>query len=202
MAVWETDPGLGAQSELMADFAKMWRAADKVVYSTTLEGVATAKTRLERRFDADAIRAIKASVTGHLTLGGANLARQAFEAGLIDECRLFISPYASVEASPHCRATCASTSSWSTSSRSAAGLSTSGTAPRSDVTLSTRRPTRGSSLSGSQADHRRTARGSADRRGGAAAPRTPHRGVEALYTRTYVRCTAFRDGRTSSCRYI
>lgn len=92
MAVWETDSGLGAQSELMADFANMWQAADKVVYSTTLEDVATAKTRLERSFDADAIRTMKASATGHLTVGGANLAGQAFEAGLIDECRLFIYP--------------------------------------------------------------------------------------------------------------
>src|SRR4051812_39246292 len=92
MAVWETDPGLGAQSELMADFATMWQAADKVVYSTTLEAVATARTRLERGFDAEAIRAMKASGTGHLTIGGADLARQAFQAGLIDECRLFVSP--------------------------------------------------------------------------------------------------------------
>ena len=92
MAVWETDPDLGAQSQLMADFANMWQAADKVVYSTTLEGIATAKTRLERRFDADAIRTMKASATGHLTVGGANLARQAFEAGLIDECRLLVHP--------------------------------------------------------------------------------------------------------------
>jgi dihydrofolate reductase len=92
MAVWETDPGLAAQSELRADFAAMWQAADKVVYSTTLEAVATARTRLERSFDADAIRAMKASGTGHLTIGGADLARQAFEAGLIDECRLFVAP--------------------------------------------------------------------------------------------------------------
>jgi dihydrofolate reductase len=92
MAVWETDPGLGAQSELTAAFATMWQAADKVVYSTTLATVATARTRLERDFDADAIRIMKASAPGHLTIGGANLARQAFEAGLIDECRLFMSP--------------------------------------------------------------------------------------------------------------
>ena len=92
MAVWETDPALGAQSELMADFAAMWQAADKVVYSTTLATVTTARTRLERDFDADAIRIMKASAPGHLTIGGANLARQAFEAGLIDECRLFMSP--------------------------------------------------------------------------------------------------------------
>jgi dihydrofolate reductase len=92
MAVWETDPRLGAQSELMADFAKMWQAADKVVYSKTLEAVATAKTRLERSFDADAVRAIKASAAGHVTMGGATLAGQAFEAGLVDECRLFMWP--------------------------------------------------------------------------------------------------------------
>ena len=92
MAVWETDPGLAAQSELMADFADMWQAADKVVYSKTLEGVATARTRLERSFDADAIRTMKASAPGHLTVGGANLARQAFEAGVMDECRLFVHP--------------------------------------------------------------------------------------------------------------
>lgn len=92
MAVWETDPGLRAESDLMADFANMWQAADKVVYSTTLEGVATAKTRLERSFDADAVRTMKASASGHLTVGGADLARQAFEAGLVDECRLFICP--------------------------------------------------------------------------------------------------------------
>lgn len=92
MAVWETDRRLGAQSELMAEFAKMWQAADKVVYSTTLEAAATAKTRVERSFDADVVRAMMASATGHFTVGGANLARQAFEAGLIDECRLFVHP--------------------------------------------------------------------------------------------------------------
>jgi dihydrofolate reductase len=63
-----------------------------VVYSTTLEAAATAKTRVERSFDADAVRAMMASATGHFTVGGANLARQAFEAGLIDECRLFVHP--------------------------------------------------------------------------------------------------------------
>ena len=92
MAVWETDPRLSAQSALMADFATMWQAADKVVYSTTLEGVVTAKTRLERSFDADPVRSMKASGTGHLTIGGANLAEEAFAAGLIDECRLFVAP--------------------------------------------------------------------------------------------------------------
>ena len=57
MAVWETEPALAAQSELMADFADVWQAADKVVYSTTLDAVSTANTRLERRFDPAAVRA-------------------------------------------------------------------------------------------------------------------------------------------------
>jgi dihydrofolate reductase len=94
MAVWETEPELARQSALRSDFAAMWQAADKVVYSTTLEDVATARTRLERTFDVDAIRAIKASAAGHLTIGGADLAGQAFAARLIDECRLFVSPVA------------------------------------------------------------------------------------------------------------
>jgi hypothetical protein len=61
MAVWETDPTLAAQSELWADFANVWRTADKIVYSTTLEAVSTAHTRLERRFDPDAVRDMKSS---------------------------------------------------------------------------------------------------------------------------------------------
>src|SRR5262249_9330929 len=61
MAVWETDPALAAESELRADFAHVWQAADKVVYSMTLDAVWTARSRLERRFDADAIRTMKAA---------------------------------------------------------------------------------------------------------------------------------------------
>src|SRR6267378_3006143 len=59
MAVWETEPALAAQSELMADFASVWQAADKIVYSTTLGVVSTANTRFERRFDPDSVRAMK-----------------------------------------------------------------------------------------------------------------------------------------------
>ena len=90
MAVWETDATLAAQSEPMADFAKVWQAADKVVYSTTLQAASTARTRLERSFDPDAVGAMKRSATTDLTVGGANLAAHAFKAGLIDECHLFI----------------------------------------------------------------------------------------------------------------
>lgn len=92
MAVWETDPTLAAQSELMGNFADVWQAADKVVYSATLHEVSTDKTRLERNFDADSIRDLKASAANDLTVGGPNLAAHAFDAGLVDECQLLIHP--------------------------------------------------------------------------------------------------------------
>jgi dihydrofolate reductase len=92
MAPWETDPALAARSELMADFANVWRAADKVVYSTTLDTVSTTKTRLEHHFDPVSVRDMKASATSDLTVGGAHLAAHALEAGLVDECHLFIRP--------------------------------------------------------------------------------------------------------------
>lgn len=92
MAVWETDPSLGAQSGLMADFAGVWRDAHKVVYSTTLGEVVTARTRLERDFDPLAVRGIKDAAARDLFVGGAHLAGQAFRAGLIDECQLFVHP--------------------------------------------------------------------------------------------------------------
>ena len=92
MAVWETEPALAAQSELMGDFADVWKAADKVVYSTTLDAVSTAKTRLERSFDPASVRAMKASATSDITVGGPNLAAHAVKAGLVDECHLFIRP--------------------------------------------------------------------------------------------------------------
>ena len=92
MAVWETDPAFAAQSDLMSDFAHVWQAANKVVYSTTLQAVSTAKTHLERNFDPDAIRDLKASAANDLAIGGANLAAHAFRAGLVDECQLLIHP--------------------------------------------------------------------------------------------------------------
>jgi dihydrofolate reductase len=92
MAVWETDPALAAQSELTGDFARVWQSADKVVYSTTLSAVSTAKTRLERDFNPESVRDMKASATRDLSVGGANLAARAFDAGLVDECHLFVWP--------------------------------------------------------------------------------------------------------------
>jgi dihydrofolate reductase len=92
MAVWETDASLAAQSDLRADFATAWQAASKVVYSTTLAAVSTADTRLERHFDPAAVGELKAAADSDLTIGGADLAAQAFKAGLVDECRLYVWP--------------------------------------------------------------------------------------------------------------
>ena len=80
MAVWETDAALAAQSHLMADFATAWQAPSKVVYSTTLETADTPRTRIERDFDADAVRRLKESATSDLAVGGAELAAHAFRA--------------------------------------------------------------------------------------------------------------------------
>lgn len=92
MAVWETDPALAAQSPLTSEFARVWQAADKVVYSTTLQEISTAHTRIERVFDATGVETLKASAAGDVTVGGANLAAHAFRAGLVDECNFFVSP--------------------------------------------------------------------------------------------------------------
>ena len=74
------------------DFASVWQAAAKVVYSTTLTEVSTATTRLEREFDPAAVRELKAAATSDLTIGGANVAARALAAGLVDECQLFVWP--------------------------------------------------------------------------------------------------------------
>ncbi|MGA7269733.1 MAG: dihydrofolate reductase family protein [Acidimicrobiia bacterium] len=92
MAVWETDPTLATQSELMADFANVWQMADKIVYSSTLPAVPTAKTQLERRFDPDAVRDMKMSTVGDFTVGGPTLTAHALRAGLVDECHLIVYP--------------------------------------------------------------------------------------------------------------
>ncbi len=92
MMVWETDPNLAAQSPLRRDFAETWQAADKIVYSRTLEAVSTRKTQLERNFNPEAIRQLKEAVEQDILIGGPELAAHAFRAGLIDECHLFLLP--------------------------------------------------------------------------------------------------------------
>lgn len=92
MVGWETDPTLADQSPAMRDFAEIWQAAHKIVYSRTLEVVSTARTRIERDFDPEAVRQVKASAGHDLTVGGPDLAAQAIKAGLVDEWHLFVAP--------------------------------------------------------------------------------------------------------------
>lgn len=92
MMLWETLPELAAESPLRRDFAELWQAADKIVYSRTLAAVATRKTQIVRNFDPEAIRQLKAAGPQDILIGGPELAAHAFRAGLIDECHLFIAP--------------------------------------------------------------------------------------------------------------
>jgi dihydrofolate reductase len=92
MAAWETMPTDPGQPAAMRDFAQIWRAADKVVYSTTLEDVSTARTRVEREFEADAVGRMKETADRDLSVGGPGLAGHALKAGLVDELQLFLVP--------------------------------------------------------------------------------------------------------------
>ena len=89
MVGWETVP-LAGQSQPTRDFAEIWRAADKVVYSTTLTAVSSARTRIEPLFDPEAVRALKQR--GDVSVGGPGLAVSAIRAGLVDEYHLFVTP--------------------------------------------------------------------------------------------------------------
>lgn len=91
LVAWETMDTAG-QPGAIRDFADLWRATDKVVYSRTLERAASARTRIERDFDPEAARSMKASADRDLSIGGPDLAGQAIEAGLVDEIELFVSP--------------------------------------------------------------------------------------------------------------
>ena len=91
MVAWETmqpDP----DQPFVDDYAQIWRAAEKVVFSRTLESASSERTRIEREFDPEAARAIKASAARDLSVGGPHLAAEALHAGLVDECHLFLSP--------------------------------------------------------------------------------------------------------------
>ena len=92
MLFWETAHKLAGASPAARDYTQLWQAADKVVYSASLGSVSTARTRLERRFDAEAIRAMKAAAPRDLSVGGATLAASALAAGLVDELHLFLTP--------------------------------------------------------------------------------------------------------------
>jgi dihydrofolate reductase len=93
MVAWETAHTFADQRPVMQDFAKLWQAADKVVYSRTLAAVSSARTRIERDFDPEAVRQVKASAGRDLSVGGPDLAAQAIRAGLVDEYHLFLVPF-------------------------------------------------------------------------------------------------------------
>jgi dihydrofolate reductase len=92
MVAWEDADLLADQRPVMRDFAAIWQAADKVVYSRSLETASSARTRIERDFDPGAVRQMKAAAGADLTVGGPDLAAQALEAGLVDECHLVLAP--------------------------------------------------------------------------------------------------------------
>jgi dihydrofolate reductase len=94
MVYWETASTGDDQTAPMREYARIWQAADKVVYSRTLDAVSSARTRLERKFDPDAVRRLKEAAERDVSVGGPGLAAHALAAGLVDECRLFLNPVA------------------------------------------------------------------------------------------------------------
>ena len=93
MAVWET-MDVSAEPDVMRDYAEIWRAADKVVYSRTLAAPATPRTRIEREFDPEAVRRMKEEADRDISVGGPGLAAHALRAGIVDEIQLFLIPAA------------------------------------------------------------------------------------------------------------
>jgi dihydrofolate reductase len=92
MRVWEADDWLADEPAVVRQYAGIWRDADKVVYSTTLDAVSTARTRIERTFDPEAVRRLKEASGANLSVGGAALGAEAFRHGLVDECVLLLCP--------------------------------------------------------------------------------------------------------------
>jgi len=91
MVYWEAEPPAD-QPQFLRDFAEIWRSADKIVYSKTLQTVPSARSRIERDFDPESVRQMKATAGRDLTVGGPDLADQAIRAGLVDEFQLFVAP--------------------------------------------------------------------------------------------------------------
>jgi len=92
MLYWDTAHTLADQPPFMQYFAQIWQAADKIVYSKTLDTVSSARTRIERDFDPEAVRHMKVGAGGDISVGGPDLAAQAIKAGLVDEYHLFVAP--------------------------------------------------------------------------------------------------------------
>jgi dihydrofolate reductase len=92
MVFWETLSTGGDESAEARDFAEIWRSAEKIVYSRSLQTVSSAKTRIEHDLDPDAVRRLKETSRADITIGGAELAGRALALGLVDECHLFLGP--------------------------------------------------------------------------------------------------------------
>jgi dihydrofolate reductase len=92
MAFWETADTGANEPTAMQDYAAIWQAADKIVYSRTLDAPVSSRTAIERDFDPEAIRQLKASAESDISMGGPELAGQAISAGLVDELHLFLNP--------------------------------------------------------------------------------------------------------------
>jgi dihydrofolate reductase len=94
MLYWETAHTDAGLADFELDYARIWQAADKIVYSKSLDHVSSARTIIERDFDVDAVRQLKATAQRDISIGGAELAAHAVRAGLIDEYQQFVSPIA------------------------------------------------------------------------------------------------------------
>jgi dihydrofolate reductase len=92
MRVWESDDWLTDQPPVVREYAEIWRDTDKVVYSTSLTEVSTARTRIEREFEPEAVRRLKKTSGSDLSIGGAEIAAEAFRHGLVDELVLLMCP--------------------------------------------------------------------------------------------------------------
>jgi dihydrofolate reductase len=92
MVYWDTAHAVAGQPAVALDYAEIWQGADKIVYSRTLKAASSARTRIERDFDPEAVRRMKASAERDLTVGGSDLAAQVIAAGLVDEFHLFLTP--------------------------------------------------------------------------------------------------------------
>ncbi|HEX6800373.1 MAG TPA: dihydrofolate reductase family protein [Ktedonobacterales bacterium] len=92
MVYWEAVPDLAGEPPVVQDFAAIWQAAGKIVYSKTLATVSSARTRIERDFNPQAVRQMKAAAERDISVGGPDLAAQALRAGLVDELQLFVAP--------------------------------------------------------------------------------------------------------------
>jgi len=92
MRYWETAPTGNRERSAEQEYAKIWQAADKIIYSKSLDDVSTARTRIEREFDPNTVQQLKAAAARDISVGGPTLAAQALKLGLVDECHQFLSP--------------------------------------------------------------------------------------------------------------